>query len=103
MEESHEAEDRRVTRLATLLGILLGCILILGVWTAHISHESCKRVAGIDMVIQQQGNRGLQTLGQKGGVGFAYYQAHPAELALARAQLTRQINDFTPIKCSGIF
>lgn len=96
-------EDRRTILLGALLGVLLAMVMLLGAWTAHISHESCKRVAQIEVVIQQQGHRALLTLGKPGGVGFAYYQAHPAELALARKQIHSQIHDFTPVKCSGIF
>ena len=91
---------RRTEALAWVLGLLLAAFLLLGAWTAHISHESCVRVQNVDRVIQQQGRRGIATLGKPGGVGYAYYQAHPAELALARKQLRQQIRDFTPQRCS---
>ena len=95
--------DRRILWLASLLGLLLAAVILIGAWTAHVSVQSCERVAKVDVVIQQQGERALKTLGTPGGVGFAYYQAHPAELALARKQLHQQVNDFAPSKCSGIF
>lgn len=95
--------QHRTLILAWCLGIMLAIILLMGAWTAHISQQSCVRVAKVDRVIQEQGLRGLKTLGKPGGVGFAYYQAHPAELALARKQLRQQIADFTPSKCSTIF
>ena len=95
--------ERRIIWLARLLGVLIAAVLLLAVWTTHVSHESCRRVANIDKVIQQQGQRGLRTLGRKGGVGYAYYQAHPAELVVARRQLVAQIAEFKPTSCSGIF
>ena len=95
--------ERRTEALAWLLGVLLAVILLLGAWTAHVSQQSCARVAQVDRVIQQQGQRGLLTLGRKGGVGYAYYHAHPYELAVAREQLRAQIRDFTPGHCSLIF
>ncbi len=94
---------RRLTLLAFLLGCILAFLFLMAAFTLHVSKANCERVAHIDMIIQEQGQRSLKTLGKEGGVGFAYYQVHPGELAVARAQFIQQIKDFNPPKCSGIF
>jgi hypothetical protein len=102
-EQKAAWSNNRVLLLAFMLGLVLAVDILLGAWTAHVSHQSCVRVASVDKIIQEQGIRGLKTLGTKGGVGFAYYQTHPAELAVARKQLMEQNRDFKPQSCSGIF
>jgi len=93
---------RRLTALAFTLGCILASVVLVGAFALHTSNSNCQRVARIDTVFQQQGRRGLATLGTPAGVGYAYYRAHPRELHLARAQLRQQIRDFRPPACSGI-
>ena len=91
---------RRIEALAWALGCLIGLFILLGAYVAHVAIADCHNVGRVDTVIQQQGERGLRTLGKPGGVGFAYYQAHPRELVVARAQLVEQIREFQPPVCS---
>lgn len=92
--------QRRVLALALALGVMLGGLVLVGAWSATLSERNCHRVAHIDLIIQQLGQRGLRTIGVKGSAGYAYYRTHPDELRIARNQLEQQIHDFTPNTCS---
>lgn len=94
------SSDHRILSVAYMLGAIVALVLLLAVWTAHVSHESCSRVNRLEQIVQQQGKRGLKTLGTKNGEAYAYYQAHPSELATARRDLRAQIDAFAPKSCS---
>lgn len=89
--------------VGVLFGIVLGLIILNAGAVAVVSHDNCTRVTQLESVIQQQGERGLKTLGQPGGAAYAYYHSHPSELKLAQRQLAQQIRDFTPRACSFPF
>lgn len=89
--------------VGVLFGIVLGLIILNLGAVVVVSHSNCTRVTQLENVIVDQGERGLKTLGKPGGTAYAYYHAHPAELAAARVQLAQQIRDFTPRACSFPF
>lgn len=92
--------ERRFLGVGFLVGCFLGLIILVGSVTAVGSLENCHRINRVYTVIQQQGERGLATLGKPGGNAFAYYQAHPAELAQAKVDLMAEIKEFDPPSCS---
>lgn len=86
--------------VGVIFGVILGLIILNTVAVGVVSHSNCTRVTQLENVIVQQGERGLKTLGKPGGTAFAYYQAHPKELATAQENLREEIKLFTPKACT---
>lgn len=60
---------------------------------------ACAQVHKLETVIHAVLAQSLRTFGQKGTSGYAYYRAHPAELAAGRAALRREIAEFANTRC----
>ena len=60
---------------------------------------ACTQVRKLEIVIEAVLTQTLHTFGRKGTSGYAYYRAHPGELAAGRLALKREIAAFSPYRC----
>ena len=61
--------------------------------------SACVQVHRLERVIVAVLHQSLATLGTPNSPGYAYYQAHPAELAATRLSLQHEIALFTNQRC----
>ena len=99
------ATHRRGLSLLLVAGAVAGVIALgLVIGEAVSSNRSqlgtaCVEVQRLETVIRAVLVQSLQTFGKKGSAGFAYYRAHPAELAAARVSLRHEIREFSGRAC----
>lgn len=94
--------------LGTIAAFAIGCLLAftgLTVWHRVQSNQAaqkntCQQVQQLERVIYAQVVRSGQTLGRKGTAGYAYYRAHPVELAAARAEVRNEARQFSGHRCA---
>lgn len=92
--------ERRLLILGMILGSVIGLVILSLTWTGIGALTNCHHIQHVYRVIQQQGERGLSTIGKPGGTAFAYYHDHPDELARAKQDLRAEIVSFNPPTCS---
>ena len=96
------SRPKRRTFYALLLAGAVASFLAFGLVLAQrfdASYVTCTQVQKLDRVIHAVLVQSYESLGAKGGAGYAYYRAHPAELAAARLALRREILQFTAWRC----
>lgn len=92
---------RRNLALLTLLmvTIAVGATAYTALGNQNAQLVTCRQVEALKEVVRQVIRQGDDALGRSGSAGFAYYQAHPKELAAARAAGNAELNEFGARHC----